>query len=210
MSHCPWKPLIAAALVAVPSLLGCGRPQAAPTFPAPKVTVVTVEAQKLVLSSELPGRTSGYLVAEIRPQVNGLIQKRLFTEGTQVNAGQDLYQIDPAPYQAALDNAVANLSYAKSAAEKARATLAVTMAGRKRHESTLALAKTNLRGQQAAIPVHVCRDCRSGRLPLRSASERLLARRRPRNHHVLGVHADRCDTRANHRNRRPDRGTLQE
>jgi membrane fusion protein (multidrug efflux system) len=57
----------------------------------------------------LPGRTSPYLIAEIRPQVNGLIQKRLFTEGADVQAGQELYQIDPAPFQAALDNAQASL-----------------------------------------------------------------------------------------------------
>jgi membrane fusion protein (multidrug efflux system) len=73
------------------------------------VAVVTVQAEPVVLTTELPGRTSAFLVAEIRPQVNGLIQKRLFTEGSDVKAGQSLYEIDPAPFQAALDTAEAAL-----------------------------------------------------------------------------------------------------
>jgi membrane fusion protein (multidrug efflux system) len=64
------------------------------------------------LTTELPGRTAPYLVAEIRPQVNGLVQRRLFTEGADVQAGAPLYQIDPAPFQAALDNAEAALARA--------------------------------------------------------------------------------------------------
>ena len=95
------------------------------------------------MTSELPGRTSAYLVAEIRPQVNGLIQKRLFTEGSQVKAGQVLYQIDPAPYQAAYDSVAANHASMKQAAERARAGLAASIAALKRHEATLKLAKTN-------------------------------------------------------------------
>jgi membrane fusion protein (multidrug efflux system) len=70
---------------------------------------VTVQPQPVVLTTELPGRTCAYLVAEIRPQVNGLIQKRLFTEGSDVKAGEILYQIDPAPFQAALNTAQAAL-----------------------------------------------------------------------------------------------------
>lgn len=70
---------------------------------------MTIAPQTVLLTTELPGRTSPYRIAEIRPQVNGLIQKRLFTEGSDVQAGQDLYQIDPAPFQAALDNAKAAL-----------------------------------------------------------------------------------------------------
>ena len=80
----------------------------------PEVAAVTVRPQQVVLTTELPGRTSAYLIAEIRPQVNGLIQKRLFQEGSDVKAGQVLYQIDPAPFQAALDNAKAALSRAEA------------------------------------------------------------------------------------------------
>lgn len=90
-------------------LFGCDRkpPQAPP--PVPEVSVTTVDTRKITLTTELPGRTSAYRIAEIRPQVNGLILKRLFTEGGDVKAEQILYQIDPAPFQAALDNAKAAL-----------------------------------------------------------------------------------------------------
>ncbi len=89
---------------------GCDRKQeAAPPPATPEVAVVTVQSGPVVLTTELPGRTSPYRVAEIRPQVNGLIQKRLFTEGSDVKAGQVLYQIDPAPFEAALKTAEAAL-----------------------------------------------------------------------------------------------------
>jgi membrane fusion protein, multidrug efflux system len=91
-------------------LSGCGRKRQSAPPPVPEVVAITVQPQQVELTTELPGRTSAYLVAEIRPQVNGLIQKRLFTEGSDVNAGQVLYQIDPAPFQAALDNAKATLN----------------------------------------------------------------------------------------------------
>jgi membrane fusion protein (multidrug efflux system) len=76
--------------------------------------VVTIQPQRVELTTELPGRTSPYLVAEIRPQVNGIIQKRLFREGSDVKAGQLLYQIDPAPFQVALDSAKASLGKAQA------------------------------------------------------------------------------------------------
>ena len=76
----------------------------------PEVAIVTVNPERVLLTTELPGRTSAYLVAEIRPQVNGIIQKRLFDEGSEVRAGEVLYQVDPAPYQAVYNNAVAALA----------------------------------------------------------------------------------------------------
>jgi len=91
------------------SVTACNRQIQAPPVPPPEVATVTVARQRVELTTELPGRTSPYRIAEIRPQVNGLIQKRLFTEGSDVQAGQVLYQIDPAPFQAALDNAQAAL-----------------------------------------------------------------------------------------------------
>jgi membrane fusion protein, multidrug efflux system len=95
---------------------GCSDRQQKSPSPAPvaEVSVVTVKPQQVVLTTELPGRTSAYLVAEIRPQVSGLIQKRLFTEGSYVKAGQMLYRIDPAPFQAVLDNANASLGRAEA------------------------------------------------------------------------------------------------
>jgi membrane fusion protein (multidrug efflux system) len=89
---------------------GCGQQTKGTQTITPEVAVVTMKPEQVVITTELPGRTSASLVAEVRPQVNGIIQKRLFTEGSNVNAGQVLYQIDPAPYQAALDNARAGLS----------------------------------------------------------------------------------------------------
>ena len=95
--------------------VGCDGPQAqAPPPSVPEVATVMVQPQQVVLTTELPGRTSAYRIAEIRPQVNGLIQKRLFTEGSDVHAGQVLYQIDPAPFQAAYDNAKAALGRAEA------------------------------------------------------------------------------------------------
>ena len=109
-----WSVVLAALLIVI-LLAGCDRrQQAPPSPPVPEVSTVTVQTQKIMLTTELPGRTSAFRVAEIRPQVSGLIQKRLFTEGSDVKAGQVLYQIDPAPFQAALDNAGAALSRAEA------------------------------------------------------------------------------------------------
>ena len=122
---------------------GCGSQQAAPPPAVPEVAIVTVSPERTVLTTELPGRTSAYLVAEIRPQVNGIIQKRLFEEGSDVRAGKVLYQIDPAPFQAAYDNAAANLSGMRRAAERARAALEASVANVVKQRATLELARTN-------------------------------------------------------------------
>ena len=107
--------VMAMALSVVLPAGGCGgRKQSPPPPPVPEVAVVTVRPEPVELTTELPGRTSAYRVAEIRPQVNGLIQKRLFKEGSDVKAGEVLYQIDPAPYQSALTNARASLSRAEA------------------------------------------------------------------------------------------------
>lgn len=127
-------------------LAGCDRAtqsRQAPT--APEVTTVTVQPQKIMLTTELPGRTAAFCIAEIRPQVSGLVQKRLFTEGSDVKAGQMLYQIDPAPFQAALDNATANLSVMGKSADQARAALKASIARVTQQRATLALARTNHR-----------------------------------------------------------------
>jgi membrane fusion protein (multidrug efflux system) len=107
------------ALAAFSSLLllgGCenGHGQQVTPPPAPEVATVTIVPQQVELTTELPGRTSPYLVAEIRPQVNGIIQKRMFKEGSDVKAGELLYQIDPAPFQVAHDSAKASLGKAQA------------------------------------------------------------------------------------------------
>src|SRR4030042_4756790 len=103
-------------LVAGLMLTGCGKKQSGgPSLTgAPEVAVLTLQPEQVLLTTELPGRTSAHLVAEIRPQVSGIIQKRLFTEGSYVKTGQVLYRIDPDPFQAALDNANASLGRAEA------------------------------------------------------------------------------------------------
>jgi membrane fusion protein (multidrug efflux system) len=93
-----------------------GNPQGAPT----EVGIVVVQPQRTALTTELPGRTSAYLVAEVRPQVSGIIKKRLFTEGADVKAGDVLYQIEPASYEAAYNSAKAALSRAEANLTPAR------------------------------------------------------------------------------------------
>jgi membrane fusion protein (multidrug efflux system) len=94
---------------------GCDKKKGAPP-PAgpPEVSVLTVQSQAVTLTTELSGRTSPWQVAEVRPQVAGIIQKRLFTEGAEVKAGQVLFQIDPASYQATLASAKAMLARAEA------------------------------------------------------------------------------------------------
>lgn len=86
----------------------------------PEVSVLTIQPQRLVMSTELPGRVSALQISEVRPQVSGIIQKRLFTEGADVKAGDTLYQIDPATYQADMDSAKANLARAEANVQPAR------------------------------------------------------------------------------------------
>ena len=80
----------------------------------PEVGVIVVQPQRVTLTTELAGRTSAHLIAEVRPQVGGIVQKRLFTEGSDVKAGEILYQIDPATYQAAYNSAKASLDRAEA------------------------------------------------------------------------------------------------
>ena len=98
-------------------LTGCGKFRKAggpAQRPAPEVAVTVIQPERLTLNAELPGRVSAYLVAEVRPQVSGIIQKRLFDEGGDVKAGDLLYQIDPAFYEAAYASAKASLARAEA------------------------------------------------------------------------------------------------
>lgn len=101
------------------ALSACSPENAAPPPQAPpEVTVQVVESRPVVLTTELPGRTQPYLIAEVRPQVGGILQARLFEEGATVKAGQPLYQIDPAPYRATLARATASLETAKARSDR--------------------------------------------------------------------------------------------
>jgi membrane fusion protein (multidrug efflux system) len=104
------------------SLMSC-KEKPPPAVAKTEVGVVTIHAKPVVITTELPGRVSAYRIAEVRPQVNGLIQKRLFVEGQDVKADQQLYQIDPAPYQASLASAQAAVKRAAAGVVSARATV---------------------------------------------------------------------------------------
>ena len=113
------KSIIALCAVSAALMAGCGdkeqKKAAAPAAAAlPRVSVVDVTTSDTTMVSVLQGRTTPYLVAEVRPQVTGILHKRLFTEGGEVKEGEVLYKIDPATYEAALDSAKANLANARS------------------------------------------------------------------------------------------------
>lgn len=105
-------------------LAGCdGQENQHPQAQAPQVSVHIVKSAPLAVTTELPGRTDAFRVAEVRPQVSGIILHRNFTEGSDVKAGESLYLIDPATYQAAYDNAKGELAKAQAAATIARLTV---------------------------------------------------------------------------------------
>jgi membrane fusion protein, multidrug efflux system len=117
-----------------------GQPQGGPS----EVGVVTIAPQTVALSSELPGRTSAFQIAEVRPQVNGIIKNRLFTEGGEVKAGAPLYLIDPATYQATLDSAQAALA-------KAEATVASSRAKAQRYEELASIKAVSQQDRDDAV-----------------------------------------------------------
>lgn len=107
---------LALAAAAIPLLAGCGQgtTDTAGAPPPPEVGVVELQPQRVTLSVELPGRTRAYRMAEVRPQVSGILQRRLFQQGARVEAGEMLYQIDPKPYRAAYERAQAALASARA------------------------------------------------------------------------------------------------
>ena len=122
-------------LLTMPFILlfaGCQSKQAPPPFPTPEVGVVTVSSQTIPVTTELPGRIDAERVAEVRARATGILLKRLFTEGSEVNEGDVLFQIDPAFLQASYDSAKASLS-------RAQATLADTQAKTNRYKALVAI-----------------------------------------------------------------------
>ena len=111
-------------LIIMVLLGGCSAGDPAPEVAAPKVSVITVEPKSQVRTTELAGRTQAFMVAESRPQVGGIVQQRLFVEGAEVKAGQALYQLDAAPYKAALAEAQASLAKARATLKSAQTTAA--------------------------------------------------------------------------------------
>ncbi|WP_122420363.1 efflux RND transporter periplasmic adaptor subunit [Pseudomonas viridiflava] len=113
---------VMAAFLSISVLTGCGKPPGGPppSPGTPEVGVLSVQAQRVVFSTELPGRTAPFMIAEIRPQVSGIVQKRSFTEGSTVKAGQVLYLIDPATYRATYNSDLAALAKAEASLTSVR------------------------------------------------------------------------------------------
>ena len=115
---------LAAAACLIALLAGCNQQKQASGQPQgggpPEVSVLTIEPQRLTVTTELPGRTAAYRIAEIRPQVSGIVLKRLFREGSEVKAGDQLYQIDPATYEASLASAQSDVQKAEANLQAAR------------------------------------------------------------------------------------------
>jgi membrane fusion protein (multidrug efflux system) len=162
MGHGARSAVLLAVLLAALLATACGnQPKTQRQQAVPEVSTIAVQPVSITVSTELPGRTSAFRIAEIRPQVNGLIQKRLFTEGADVKAGQTLYQIDPAPFQAALDSATAALAKAQanlpsitSKSERYKSLAAAKAVSQQDYDdaaAALAQAKADILYWQAAV-----------------------------------------------------------
>ena len=171
------KPAVTALVtaVALASLLsGCKKEEAAPPAQTPQVGVVTIQPQAFTLTTELPGRTTAYRIAEVRPQVNGIILKRLFKEGADVKEGQQLYQIDPSVYEATLKSAQASLTQTKSITDRykqlveeqavSRQEYDTAVANRMTAEANVQTAQINVRYTKVYAPI-------SGRIGRSSVTE---------------------------------------
>jgi len=149
-------------VVAAGAVAGCGSHGApAPGRMTPQVTVVTIKPQSVTLTRDLPGRVSAFLVAEVRPQVSGIVKRRLFTEGGTVKAGQPLYELDDAIYRAQWNSARATLQKAQATQEAARLSAgrsaemvkidAVSAQDNDNAIASLAQAQADVAGAQAAV-----------------------------------------------------------
>ncbi len=155
--------MVSAVALATLVLTGCQESAPPPATQTPQVGVVTLQPQVFTLTAELPGRTSAYRVAEVRPQVDGIIQKRLFTEGSEVKAGQQLYQIDSSVYQASFKSAQATLASTQSLAERYKDLVSdqavskqaydEAQAARLQAEAALERARIDLRYTKVLAPI---------------------------------------------------------
>lgn len=153
----------AALLLGGLTLSACGN-QAAKSMPqqgTPEVGIIVVKPEKVAITSELAGRTSSFLIAEVRPQVSGIIHKRLFTEGADIKAGDILYEIDPASYRAAyssakaaLSKAEANLMPARLKAQRYKELAAINAVSQQDHDEAFAAfkqAEADVEAAEAAL-----------------------------------------------------------
>jgi membrane fusion protein, multidrug efflux system len=147
----PSRSAAIASIVAVALFTGCGRkPAQAPAASPVEVGVVTIAPTSVTLTRELPGRTSAFRVAEVRARVNGIVLKRLFTEGSDVKQGQPLFLIDAAPYQSALETAKAQLARAEAThanaalqAQRFSELVAENAVSKQEHDNAMAALKAS-------------------------------------------------------------------
>lgn len=175
MQFKPMFPALIPALAVTMLLGGCNQDQApAAAAQTPQVGVVTLHAKSVDLSSDLPGRTNPYRVAEVRPQVDGIVLQRLFKEGADIKAGQQLYQIDPSTYEASLANAQASAEQYRSLAGRYKQLIGEQAISKQEYdnaraqqlqaEAQLKTAQINLRYTKVLAPI-------SGRIGRSSVTE---------------------------------------
>lgn len=175
MHYTPAIRNLAVALCAATLLSGCNdQPAETPKAELPKVGVLTLQPSKVNLSDDLPGRTAAFRAAQVRPQVDGIILKRLFTEGSEIKAGQQLYQIDPATYQAELASSQATAKQYRSLTERYRQLIDEQAVSRQEYdtaqsqqqqaEARVQTAQINLRYTKVLAPI-------SGRVGRSSVTE---------------------------------------
>ena len=169
--------LCVAAGFAVSMLGGCdsqksaGAPGGAAAQRAPQVSVTEIQPTELDMTTTLQGRTAPYLVADVRPQVAGILQKRLFKEGSEVKEGQALYQIDPAVYEAAVASAKAELQRAQAVLYQTRLTanryaqlLKTNAISKQNNDDAQAAAEAGLKNAQINLDYTTVRSPISGRI----------------------------------------------
>ncbi|BCD86422.1 multidrug resistance protein MexA [Pseudomonas solani] len=166
--------MVSAVALATLTLAGCKEASAPPPAQTPQVGIVTLKSEPFTLTAELPGRTTAFRIAEVRPQVDGIIQKRLFKEGSEVKAGQQLYQIDQSVYQATFKSAEATLASSRSLADRykdlvtdqavSRQAYDEAQAARLQAEAALEKARIDLRYTKVLAPI-------SGRIGRSSVTE---------------------------------------
>ncbi|CAG2132940.1 efflux RND transporter periplasmic adaptor subunit [Cupriavidus numazuensis] len=167
-----WGPVTLA--IALSTLAGCGGKKEAAAPPPPQVSVVTLKTEAVTLDSSLPGRTTAYRIAEVRPQVDGIILRRLFKEGSDVTQGQQLYQIDPSTYDATYKSAKATMESSRLLAQRYGRLVGDEAVSKQQYDeakaawqqaqATLDRAEINLRYTKVLAPI-------SGRIGRSSVTE---------------------------------------
>ena len=139
------------------ALAGCGQKQQMAAPPPPEVAVMTIQTEALPITTELPGRIDAVRTAEVRARVAGILLKRVFEEGSNVKAGEVLFQIDPAPYKAALDSANANLLQAQQLAQRYKPLVSINAVSKQEYDNAVsAEAQAKAAQEIAALNLGYC------------------------------------------------------